>query len=80
MGKSEQEKNLEEIKRQRIPKENTRDHPEQYPTNNESLFDMWESEQHVDPIPMEDLNIEKKDEKDKTRTKNSSSSERKLNR
>ena len=41
----------------------TRDNPEQYPTEKESLLDMFESEQTVDPIPMEDLNMEKKEEK-----------------
>lgn len=65
--------------RQRIAREGSRDHPEQYPTDNESLFDMWESEKHVDPIPMEDLTIEKQDEKNKTKTKNSSSTDRKYN-
>ncbi|CAJ1315460.1 hypothetical protein PTI45_00381 [Paenibacillus nuruki] len=52
-----------------------RDHPEHYPTENESLFDRFESEQNVDPMPMEDLNMEKKEEKDKDATKSSSSSE-----
>lgn len=52
-----------------------RDHPEQYLTENESLFDMFEDEQHVDPIPMEDLNMEKQEEKQKKgESKNSSSS------
>jgi hypothetical protein len=62
-----------------IFKKPNRDHPEQYPTDKESLFDMWESERHVDPIPVEDLNIQARDEKDKTGTKNSSSSENKYN-
>ena len=39
------------------------DHPEQYPTEEESLFDRFESEQNVDPIPMKDLNLEQKEEK-----------------
>ncbi|WP_106769150.1 hypothetical protein [Paenibacillus faecalis] len=39
------------------------DHPEQIPTEQESLFDRFESEQNVDPIPMEDLNLEKQEEK-----------------
>lgn len=54
-----------------------RDHPEQYPTSNESLFDKFESEQNVDPIPMEDLNIEQREEKKEHHTKDDSSSERK---
>jgi len=53
------------------------DHPEQYPTENESLFDMDESEQHVDPIPVEDLNLEQQEEKDKEGTKHRSSSDKK---
>ncbi|MFB9326888.1 hypothetical protein ACFFSY_13255 [Paenibacillus aurantiacus] len=51
-----------------------RDHPEQYPTDNPSLFDMWESERNVDPIPVEELNIGVKDERRKTHTKDESSS------
>lgn len=50
------------------------DHPEQYPTENESLFDKFEDEQHVDPIPMEDLNMEKQEEKQKNGESKSSSS------
>lgn len=51
-----------------------RDHPEQYPTDRPSLFDMWESERNVDPIPVEELNIQVKDERRKTHTKDESSS------
>ncbi|GIO14523.1 hypothetical protein J19TS2_40780 [Cohnella xylanilytica] len=54
-----------------------RDHPEQYPTDKKSLFDMWESERNVDPIPVEDLGIEQRDEKAREKTKDASSSERK---
>jgi hypothetical protein len=57
-----------------IDQKGTRDHPEQYPTEKESLFDKYESEQNVDPIPMEDLNMEKKEEKQKEETKHHSSS------
>ncbi|RZT21680.1 hypothetical protein [Fictibacillus sp. BK138] len=53
------------------------DNPEQYDTDKESLFDKFESEKNVDPIPMEDLKQEKREEKDKKRTKDSSSSEKK---
>ncbi|MGN7457802.1 hypothetical protein ACTHPH_23565 [Paenibacillus pasadenensis] len=54
-----------------------RDHPEQYPTEKESLMDQDPAQQHVDPIPVEDLTIEQQDEKDKTHTKDDSSSARK---
>ncbi|MFC7373538.1 hypothetical protein ACFQPF_17995 [Fictibacillus iocasae] len=60
-------------------KNNPMDHPEQYRTEKESLFDKFESEQNVDPIPMEDLKEEKREEKDKTGTKHTSSSEKKYN-
>ncbi|AYV73564.1 hypothetical protein M1D49_03920 [Bacillus sp. PK3-056] len=53
------------------------DNPEQYPTENESLFDKFEIEQTVDPIPMEDLKEEQREEKAKHATKNTSSSEKK---
>lgn len=54
------------------------DHPEQIPTDQESLFDRFESEQNVDPIPMEDLNLEKQEEKQRDGTsKNRSSSDTK---
>lgn len=53
------------------------DHPEQYKTNNQTLFDRFESEQNVDPIPMEDLKIELREEKQKHKTKDQSSSEEK---
>lgn len=57
-----------------------RDHPEQYPTEKESLFDLHESEQNVDPIPMEDLTLEKQEEKNKEETKHRSSSDKKYHR
>jgi hypothetical protein len=72
--------NSEEIERQKKPKmwpKGERDHPEQYPTEKESLFDMWESEQNVDPIPMEDLKLEQREQKRKEETKHKSSSEEK---
>ncbi|SDW12286.1 hypothetical protein [Paenibacillus sp. PDC88] len=53
------------------------DHPEQYPTEKESLFDQYEEELHVDPIPVQDLNMEKQEEKDKEATKQNSSTEEK---
>ncbi|NIK79657.1 hypothetical protein FHS15_004818 [Paenibacillus castaneae] len=54
-----------------------RDHPEQYPTDKESLFDKYKSQQTVDPIPVEDLKMEKQEEKNKDKTKHRSSSENK---
>ncbi|RKP50163.1 hypothetical protein D7Z26_19410 [Cohnella endophytica] len=60
-----------------MPQSNDRDHPEQYPTENESLFDRWESERNVDAIPVEELNLSAQDEKQPTKTKSSSSSEKK---
>ena len=56
---------------------NTMDHPEQYKTEEESLFDRFEDELNVDPIPMEDLNLEQQEEKDKEATKSNSSTEEK---
>ncbi|MFD0826548.1 hypothetical protein ACT8ZR_12875 [Neobacillus sp. M.A.Huq-85] len=55
----------------------SRDHPEQYPTEKESLFDRFESEQNVDPIPVEDLKEEQREEKAKHASKDTSSSEKK---
>ncbi|MCM3628459.1 hypothetical protein M3194_13920 [Paenibacillus glycanilyticus] len=54
-----------------------RDNPEGIPTDKESLFDKFASERTVDPIPVEDQTIEQQDEKNKKRTKDDSSSERK---
>ncbi|WP_028552215.1 hypothetical protein [Paenibacillus sp. UNC451MF] len=54
-----------------------RDHPEQYPTEKESLFDKFKSEQTVDPIPVEDLKQQVQEESDKKETKHRSSSENK---
>ncbi|QCJ42642.1 hypothetical protein FAY30_12390 [Bacillus sp. S3] len=53
------------------------DNPEQYPTENESLFDKFKSEQTVDPIPLEDLKEEQLEEKAKHDSKETSSSEKK---
>ncbi|SIP93167.1 hypothetical protein SAMN05880570_0012 [Paenibacillus sp. RU4T] len=54
-----------------------RDNPEQLPTEKESLMDGDPSQMNVDSIPVEDQTIEQQDEKDKTKTKNDSSSARK---
>ena len=53
------------------------DNPEQYSTSKESLHDKFESELTVDSIPLEDLRLEMKEEKDGRHTKDSSSSEKK---
>lgn len=60
-----------------VQQKNNMDQPEQYPTDKESLFDKFESERNVDPIPMEDLNEEKHEEKEKHHSKDTSSSEKK---
>ncbi|HEY2492763.1 MAG TPA: hypothetical protein VGI33_07625 [Paenibacillus sp.] len=58
--------------------EGNRDNPEQYPTENESLLDKCENEQTVDSIPMEDLTMEKQEEKRRMgESKHTSSSEKK---
>lgn len=54
-----------------------RDHPEQYPTDKDSLFDLHESQQNVDPLPLEDIKMELREEKHKDKTKNNSSSDQK---
>lgn len=59
-------------------REGLRDHAEQYPTENESLFDKFESEHNVDPLPVEDLNLEQQEEKKRNgESKSASSSDRK---
>jgi hypothetical protein len=67
---NEFEKNLDDVEQK-----GNRDHPEQYPTDEKSLFDQWKSEQTVDAIPMEDVKLEHEEEKQKDQTKNNSSSE-----
>ncbi|ANF96611.1 MULTISPECIES: hypothetical protein [Paenibacillus] len=52
-----------------------RDNPEQYPTENESLFDRFKSEQTVDSLPIEDIKLEQQEEKDGEHIKRSSSSQ-----
>ncbi len=53
------------------------DNPDAVNTEKESLFDMHEDMQTVDPIPVEELNDQVEDEKNKSHTKDTSSSERK---
>lgn len=51
------------------------DNPDGVRTTKESLFDMHEDMQTVDPIPVEELNIQVQDEKFHHHTKNRSLSE-----
>ncbi len=53
------------------------DNPDMVNTDKESLFDKHEDMKTVDPIPVEELNEEVKDEKDKRGTKHRSGSEKK---
>ncbi|SEA18126.1 hypothetical protein SAMN05421743_103110 [Thalassobacillus cyri] len=54
-----------------------RNQPEQIESDNESLLDKHKDEQLTDPIPMDDLNKEMKEEKKKDKTKKDSGSEEK---
>lgn len=53
------------------------DNPDMLNTEKESLFDMHEDMKTVDPLPMEELNDQVKDEEDQENTKSTSGSERK---
>lgn len=55
------------------------DNPEGVKTDKESLFDMHEDMQNVDPIPIEDVRMEWQEEQpgNRHKTKNQSSSEEK---
>ena len=52
------------------------DNPDMLDTQKESLFDMHEDMKTVDPLPMEELNDQVKDEDNHEATKSTSSSER----
>ncbi len=54
-----------------------RDNPENIPTEKESIYDMDEDMKFVDAIPVEDLGMEMKEEKEHRKTKNDSSTEKK---
>ncbi|MCT4782407.1 MULTISPECIES: hypothetical protein [Exiguobacterium] len=54
------------------------DNPDALDTEKESIYDQ-EGMETVDPIPVEDLNQEMKEEKEKRKTKNDSSSEKRYN-
>ncbi len=72
---------MEKENKKKTPVDNTQnmDNPEQYETTNKSLHDKFKSELTVDPIPMEDLNEEKREEKEGRHSKDTSSSEKKYN-
>ncbi|HSI67311.1 MAG TPA: hypothetical protein VK947_07840 [Planococcus sp. (in: firmicutes)] len=54
------------------------DNPEQFKTDKKSIQEMFQEEQTVDSIPLEDLKQEQKEEKDPRGTKKNSSSEEKF--
>lgn len=51
------------------------DNPENLKTDKESIYDMHEDMKNVDPIPLEDLKMEEREEKKHHETKHRSSSE-----
>lgn len=53
------------------------DNPEQFTTDNQSIQDMFEEEQNVDTIALEDLKQNMQDEANPRSTKDNSSSEEK---
>lgn len=53
------------------------DNPDMLDTEKESLFDMHDDMKTVDPLPMEELNDQVKDEENQEDTKSTSGSERK---
>ncbi|TWT16115.1 hypothetical protein [Planomicrobium sp. CPCC 101079] len=53
------------------------DNPEQFTTDNQSIQDMFEEEQNVDTIALEDLKQDMQDEANPRSTKSNSSSEEK---
>ncbi|MER1998810.1 MAG: hypothetical protein ABS882_03475 [Lysinibacillus sp.] len=53
--------------------------PDMVNSDKPSLFEMHEDMQTVDPLPVEELNEEVKDEKNKEHTKDSSASDKKYN-
>ncbi|TDL34907.1 hypothetical protein E2R51_04065 [Jeotgalibacillus sp. S-D1] len=50
--------------------------PDRINSDKESILDKVEDEQMTDPVPVEDLGQEMKEEKNKTKTKSTSSSEK----
>ncbi|MGE6516766.1 hypothetical protein [Lysinibacillus sphaericus] len=57
---------------------NTRrtNNPDVLDTDKESIFDKHEDMKTVDPIPVEELNDKVKDKKNKTKTKNTSATDK----
>lgn len=68
----------EENKKQREADGPFMDNPENLPTDKESIYDMHEDMQNVDPIPLEDLRMEAEEERHKEKTKDRSSTEKKF--
>lgn len=66
-----------DMDKQQAPSKRKMDNPENSMTDKEHMLDKFEEEMNVDTIPIEDLREEQIEEKDKTATKNTSSSERK---
>lgn len=63
---------------ERMKREGDRDNPEQYPTDKTSLHDLHEEELNVDTLPLEDIKLERQEEKRRDGVeKHRSSSERK---
>lgn len=50
--------------------------PDRINSDKESILDKFEDEQMTDPVPVEDLGQEMKEEKNKRKTKSSSSTEK----
>lgn len=70
---------MSEKERDRKPSDQApMDNPEQYKTDKKTLTEMHKEEMNVDPIPMEDLKQEQREEKDKRGSKDSSSSQEKF--
>lgn len=70
-------KDTPEQQREKDTQDKMHDHPEHQKTEHESMLDRYEQEQTVDPIPMQDLNMEAQEEKNKDQTKTNSSTEEK---
>lgn len=63
--------------RQEPSQQANHDNPEQFPTEERHMLDRFDEEQTVDPIPLEDLNMEQQEEQNKDATKANSSTEEK---
>jgi hypothetical protein len=65
------------LKKENYQQHKKMDNPDLLDTDKESIFDRDKQMQFVDPIPVEELNDQVKDEKYKSKTKTTSGSERK---